>query len=138
MKSAPTGDFEYWQIPYPKGPGGKGLSSSTNMHIVSFAAQARNPDRAFEFIRWFCGTVELSARRLQMTNLISPLRAVYLTKEWQDQLKERPVLRTTLEIAVDEQDREVMPVRRDILAGKLDTKSGMQQAQQIADRLFAT
>jgi hypothetical protein len=118
------------------------------MHIVSFAAQARNPDRAFEFIRWFCGTVELSARRLQMTNLISPLRAVYLTKEWQDQLKERPVLRTTLEIAdisvpspyrkFDEQDREVMPVLRDILAGKLDTKSGMQQAQQIADRLFAT
>jgi ABC-type glycerol-3-phosphate transport system substrate-binding protein len=44
-------DFEYWQVPYPKGPGGKGLSSSTNMHIVSFAAQARNPDRAFEFIR---------------------------------------------------------------------------------------
>jgi ABC-type glycerol-3-phosphate transport system substrate-binding protein len=140
-------EFRYWMLPYPKGQGGRGPASATYIQMVALTRGARQPDRALEFVRWFCGSAELAAVRLQMTDLVSPLRAFYQTKEWQVGIKEQPALDTIRTIAElpgtypyrrsADLSREVSPLLRDAFLGSAEIKTALQQAQTIADRVLA-
>lgn len=147
FKDAPP-DFSFWQIPYPKGPSGKGPNSVTWINMVVFAKSARNPEQAFEFMRWFCGSAEVALMRLQMVNSVAPLRAFFESKEWQGRVRDLPVLRTIQQIAelpgvypyrrYGEQNEEITPMLRDAFLGKEDIKNVLQKAQAIADRVLSS
>lgn len=69
--------FRWWLLPYPTGPGGKGPNTVTWINMVVLARTSRNTEQALEFVRFFCGDVNLNARRLEMAALVSPLRGFF-------------------------------------------------------------
>jgi ABC-type glycerol-3-phosphate transport system substrate-binding protein len=146
FQSPPPG-FKFWQIPYPQGSGGRGPNACSFMNQAVISRAARSPDQAFEFARWFCASPEATILDLAMTDAPRPVRALFQSKEWQDRVRERPVLRTRLDIAelpglspyrrAEEQQQEIEPLLRDTLTGKLDIKNALEQAQAIASRLLS-
>jgi ABC-type glycerol-3-phosphate transport system substrate-binding protein len=142
-----TPEFKYWQVPYPQGPGGKGPNSVTWMNMVVFDKTSRNAERAFEFVRWFCASNEVTVLKLKMTDAPSPVRAFYQTDEWKSRVRENPVLQTRLDIAEltgvypyrrnNDQSTEINPLLQDALVGKTDIRNALQLAQAVADRVLA-
>jgi len=146
LGSAPA-DLNYWMIAYPAGPGGKGSGSVSWMNPMVFAKEARSPDQAFEFARWFCGSLDIAKLKLAKVDAASPLRALYQTPEWQSRVKINPVLQTIPEVAdlggvypyrrTDEQNAQIAPLLREAFLSTREIKNALQQAQDIATRLLA-
>lgn len=136
-----------WYVPYPPGPGGRSPASHTWVNLMALSSKARNPDQAWEFLRWFCGDLDLHVLRLQMMNSPSSLRAFYQHPAWLAAVKDRPVLDLIPATAdlpgqapyrrTAEMEREINPILLDAFLGRRDIRNALTQAQAIADRILS-
>jgi ABC-type glycerol-3-phosphate transport system substrate-binding protein len=143
---APPPGLRLWYIPYPPGPGGRMPGSHTWINLMALSSKARNPDQAWEFLRWFRGDVDLHALRLDIMNSPSSLRAFYQQPAWQAAVKERPVLDVIPAIAElpgqapfrrsADMQGQINPILLEAFLGRRDIKNALTQAQAIADRIL--
>ncbi|MAG36728.1 MAG: hypothetical protein CL878_10880 [Dehalococcoidia bacterium] len=89
----------YWQIPYPKGPGGFGANTATSADAAVVHGSIERPGHALTFLQWFCGSLEVAHLRFEHTKEVSPLVEYYQTQEWINAVDTNPVLATIPDIA---------------------------------------
>ena len=89
----------YWQIPYPKAPGGPGSNTSTAMDAAVVHVSIERPGHALSFLQWFCGSLELAHFKFSQVRETSPLVSFYQSQEWIKAVDAQPVLATIPEIA---------------------------------------
>lgn len=145
LVNAPPG-FEWWLVPVPPGPRGRGPASATWTNMVSIPTDARNPDAAFEWMRFFT-SVEVGVERFKRLQGQHPRVKFYQTPEWQQAVKEKPFLAAIPEIAAlpgpypyvryNRLSSELAQVFREISLANVGVSEGLNQAQQIADRVMA-
>ncbi len=89
----------YWQIPYPKGPGGYGPNTATAMDAAVVHVSIERPGHALTFLQWFCGSLEVAHLKFAQVRETSPLVAFYKSQEWIKAVDAQPVLATIPDIA---------------------------------------
>ena len=87
---APEG-FEYWLIPYPKGPSGTSAAVITWSNMFVVPKQVKSPDAAFALMA-YCTTPPVVIKRFELSTRTTPHRAIFETDAWQEQLKAHPAL----------------------------------------------
>jgi multiple sugar transport system substrate-binding protein len=141
-------DFKFWFIPVPKGPRGTGVASSTWTNFVSMAKDARAPDAAVEWMRWFT-SVESHIGRMRFRSVkgANPRVKLYETAEWKQWVQENPVLGFIPEAAklpgpypylrYNRIDADVAPIMRNVLQGATGVNEGLADAQKKADQIMS-
>jgi multiple sugar transport system substrate-binding protein len=139
-------DFKFWFVPLPKGPRGTGLASSTWTNILSMAKDAKNPDAALEWIRFFTG-IEFAVQRLRFVKAAHPRVKFYDTPEWKEAVRNDPILGFIPEAAklpgpypylrYNRIDAETSPIFRSVLLGQLGVNEGLAEAQKKADQIMS-
>ncbi len=89
----------YWQIPYPKAPGGPSPNTSTAMDTAVVHVSIERPGHALTFLQWFCGSLELAHMKFSQVRETSPLVSFYQSQEWINAVDAQPVLATIPDIA---------------------------------------
>jgi multiple sugar transport system substrate-binding protein len=141
-------DFKFWFIPVPKGPRGTGVASSTWTNFVSMAKDARAPDAAVEWMRWFT-SVESHIGRMRFRSVkgANPRVKLYETAEWKQWVQENPVLGFIPEAAklpgpypylrYNRIEADVAPIMRNMLQGATGVNEGLADAQKKADQIMS-
>jgi ABC-type glycerol-3-phosphate transport system substrate-binding protein len=137
-------DFKFWFVPLPKGPRGVGLASSTWTNILSMAKEAKSPDAALEWIRFFTG-IEFAVQRLRFVKAAHPRVKFYDTPEWKEAVRNDPILGFIPEAAklpgaypylrYNRIEAETGPLFRSMLLGQLGVNEGLAEAQKKADQI---
>lgn len=94
---APEG-FEYWLIPYPKGPSGTSAAVITWSNMFVVPKQVKNADAAFALMS-YCTTPPIVIKRFELSTRTTPHRAIFETDAWQEQLKIHPALEVKPEVS---------------------------------------
>ena len=139
-------DFRFSIVPVPKGPRGSGAASATWTNFVSVPNDAKNPDAAVEWTRFFT-SVDVQVEKLKRLNSQSPRVKVYDTAEWKKAVEKEPNLASIPQVArlpgaypylrFNRVSAEVQPIFNEIMAGKLGVTQGLADAQKKADQIMA-
>jgi multiple sugar transport system substrate-binding protein len=139
-------DFRFWIMPVPKGPRGTGFASATWTNFVAIPKEAKNPDAAVEWTRFFTG-LEVQVEKLKRLSAQSPRLKFYDTPEWKQAVEKEPNLARIPEVArlpgpypylrYNRLAAEVEPLFREMMLGKLGVNQGLAEAQKRADQVMA-
>jgi multiple sugar transport system substrate-binding protein len=147
LLNAPA-DFKFSFIPVPKGPRGTSVASSSWTNFASVSKDAKTPDAAVEWIRWFT-SVEAHIGRMKFRPVkgANPRVKLYDTPEWKSWVQENPVLAFIPETArlqgpypylrFNRVNADVAPILRSILNGATSVNEGLADAQKKADVIMS-
>ncbi|MGI6209642.1 MAG: extracellular solute-binding protein [Anaerolineae bacterium] len=136
---APEG-FEYWLIPYPKGPSGTSAAVITWSNMFVIPRQVKNPDAAFDLMA-YCTTPPVVITRFELSTRTTPHRAIFETDAWQEQVALHPALAVKPEVAelggvypyfpfYTEANDAIGTELEYVMLGQKSVKEGLAQAEQ--------
>lgn len=145
LLNAPA-DFKFWIAPVPKGPKGKGLASASWTNFVSLPKEAKSPDAAVEWTRFFTG-LDVQREKLKRLNSQSPRVKIYDTPEWKQAVEKEPTMSRIPDVArlpgaypylrYNRIAADVHPIFNDIMQGKVGVNQGLTEAQKLADQIMS-
>jgi multiple sugar transport system substrate-binding protein len=139
-------NLKWWMVPYPQAPTGKGPATVTWINFTVMPKNGKHPAEAFEFLRFFCGP-DAALKKLEMLNAVAPRLDLYTTPQWAGVVKALPAQQMIPEIAKlpgvypyhhnADQGKQVVPLLAKAYQGQMDVKSALDEAQRLADTIFA-
>ena len=144
----------YWQIAYPKGPGGYGPNTSTAMDAAVVHVSIERPGHALTFLQWFCGSLELAHLKFSQVRETSPLVSFYQSQEWIKAVDAQPVLATIPDIAeipgayagytapypyrrYVQLNEEVLPIIDQAYRSGEGVEAALEEAHAVANRILS-
>ena len=138
--------LKWWMIPYPQAPTGKGPATATWINFTVIPYNGKHNADAFQFLRFFCG-LPSAVKKNEILHSDSPLLALYDTPQWQALVTslapqaQIPVIAKLPGVYPyhhnADQSKQIGPLLTAAYTGKTDVKTALDQAQGLANQIFA-
>jgi ABC-type glycerol-3-phosphate transport system substrate-binding protein len=138
--------LKWWMVPYPKAPTGKSAATATWINFTVIPYNGKHIPEAFQFLRFFCG-LDAAVKRVELLKADSPRLDFYQTPQWQAVVKALPPQQMIPEIAKlpglipyrhnADQVKQIVPLLTGAYTGKTSVNSALDEAQRLADAIFA-
>lgn len=137
--------FPFGLMSFPHGPHGSGRSGMVWTNLMCVPKGAKNPERAWEFITYYCG-MRNALWKLESIDRNSPLAAFYDTPEWKKAIQRAPSLDMIPHITnvgglypvvrFTESDAVFQPLCQGLMLNNLRPEQVLAQAQPKIDDIL--
>ena len=141
---APDKNFDF--VPFPEGPGGDGPATTTWYNMVVMPKKSKMKEAAWRWAQYYAG-IQSFKDRIRIMSRFAPRKALYVSDEWNNEVKREPLLTRVPRIAptggaypfirYNEVNNIVKPKLESIFIEGADIDATLQEIADEADPILA-